>query len=72
MTAHDFDHLCWVRRPAGRAVDHLGSLAEISRTYRGWRDQAERPRILPPIVIEYDLRPDSSWKRTAPGAMGYP
>ena len=52
VAAHDLRHLCPVRRTTGRRVDHLGSLAEILRTDRGWRDHAERLHVLASIVIE--------------------
>jgi len=52
VAAHNFDHLRSVRRPTGNRVDHLSSLAETLRTYRGWRDYAERLHISASIVIE--------------------
>ena len=52
MAVHDFRHLCSVRRTTGRRVHHLGRLAEILRTYRGWRDHAERLHISASVVIE--------------------
>ena len=52
MAAHDFRYLRSVRRPTGSRVDHLSSLAEIPRTYRGWRDHTERLHILASEVIE--------------------
>jgi hypothetical protein len=52
MAAQDFRNLCSDRLTTGRRVEHLGSLAEILRTYRGWRDHAERPRVLASVVIK--------------------
>ena len=34
------------------SVDHLGSLAEILRTYRSGRDHAERLHVMDSVVIE--------------------
>jgi hypothetical protein len=34
VAAHDFRHLCSVRRTTGRSVDYLGRLTEILRPYR--------------------------------------
>src|SRR5829696_1761233 len=52
MAAHDVGHLDSVRRATGRRVDHVGSLAEILRTDRGWRDGAERLHVLAAVVVE--------------------
>jgi hypothetical protein len=52
VAAHNFDHLRSVRLPTGSRIDHLSSLAEILRTYRGWRDHAERLHISAFVVIE--------------------
>ena len=52
MAAHDFRHLCPVRRTTGRRVDHLGRLTEKLRTYRSRRDHAERLSFLGSVVIK--------------------
>ena len=52
VAAHDLRHPCSIRRTTRRRVDHLGSLAEILRTYHGWRDHAERLRFPNSVVIE--------------------
>jgi hypothetical protein len=38
--------------PQDGRVDHLGSLAEILRTYHGWRDRAERLHLPNSVVIK--------------------
>jgi hypothetical protein len=50
VASHDLRHLCSVQRTTGRRVDHLGSLAEILRTYRSGRDHAERLHVLDSAV----------------------
>src|SRR5215472_2783884 len=52
VAAHDFHHLCSVRRTTCRRVDHLGRFAKKLRTYRGWSNRADRLHILASIVIE--------------------
>ncbi len=52
MAAHDFRHLCSVRRTTGRCVDDFGSLPEILGAYRRGRDHAKRLRVLDSVVIE--------------------
>src|SRR5258708_8387358 len=52
MAAHDFGHLDSVRWPTGRRLHHLGCLAEILRTDRGWCDHAESLHVLAAVVVE--------------------
>ena len=52
VTAHDLRHLRSVRRTTGCRVDHLGTLAEILRPDRSWRDHAKRLYVLHSMVIE--------------------
>jgi hypothetical protein len=52
VTTHDFRQLCSVRRTTGRRVDDLCGFAEILRSYRRWRDHAERFHVTDSIVIE--------------------
>jgi hypothetical protein len=49
---HDFRRLCSVGRTTRRGIDYLGRLAEIPRSWRRWRDHAERFHVIDSIVIE--------------------
>ena len=55
VAKHDLGHLCPVRRPAGRGIDHLRGLPEILRTDRGRCDHAERLDVDCGVVFD-DLR----------------
>src|SRR5690242_4709206 len=52
VASHDLGHPGAIGRPAGGRIDHLGSLAEILRTDRRGRDDAERRRVLASVVVE--------------------
>src|SRR5262249_55216143 len=52
MAAHDFAHLDSVRWPTSRRLHNLGSLAEILRTDRGWRNGTEHLHISAAVVVE--------------------
>src|SRR5690242_16930452 len=52
VAAHDLGHLRSVRRPAGRCLDYLGSLAEILWTERRRRDHAKRLHVPAAVVVE--------------------
>src|SRR5262245_38533975 len=52
VPAHDFGHLGPVRRPACRRPEYLKRFAEILRTDRGGRNDAQRFRVLASQIIE--------------------
>src|SRR5438093_3321022 len=52
MAAHDLGHLDSVRWSTGRHLHHLGDLAEVLWTDRGWRDGTKRLHVLASVVVE--------------------
>src|ERR1700688_2647362 len=52
MAVHDFRQLCSVWQSTRRCANHIGTLAEILRSERGWCDYAECLHVLAAVVIE--------------------